>query len=166
MRFFIRDCFEPFNESIGQFDFAASHFLLHCANSEEALGNFASNVVKALKPGGKLLLVQSQLPRTVADQNVIRDLRGKLTPLISEVGGGDHCFVNIPVLLEGKTAFTFQANIWSKEKLMKNLEDAGFVNVKLLKPAYSPHVNASAAQKMENMDDPHLLFIAAEKAMN
>jgi len=165
--FVIKDCFEPFDNTFGQFDFAACTFVLpHCEN-EEKLGNLFENMFRFLKPKGIAMVTHGLLPTTVKDQQLIKDLVKYSLPLLSEVEGDPPTGVSSPTEARDASGlpYLFRDYYWSVEKVKKNLEVVGFSKILSSRPTLSDFVPLEEAKQWDAMDDgPCLSFITAMKS--
>lgn len=176
-RFLVRDCFQPIDDVFEQFDFAVTQFLLHECSNEADLQTYIKNVLRMLKPGGKLFIGQCPyVAVSQKDQEVIANLCGYLHPTKADSAGKDPFFARAPAFYPASPAvsetrrpytrrqmFTFTDHYWSKEKLISNLETAGFVNVELLPQKFPDEAPLFEANQMKSLAEP-VILIGAEKA--
>lgn len=166
LTFLVKDCFQPFDDDYGQFDFAASFFVVNCCDNEEKLRNFFANIFKVLKPNGKAFITDPPVAANVKDQKTINDLLGVLVPLKSDASGKEPLYWHVPATIVGQPnrgpLFAFANYHWSVKKMIKTLEDVGFINVRIYRPKWSNYVPQAVAEQIEALEKP-LIRIVAEK---
>lgn len=176
MRLIVQDCFQPIKESYTQFDLAACQFVLHSCESESKLATFLANVFNPLKPGGKICISLCPFANSKHDQEAIADIFGLLVPLKSDANGRDPFFTEVPSFrrakpeeaVEGKlytreVLLTLNDYFWSKEKIMKAMKEAGFVEIEILMPSkQSWDISPLEAKLAEELEEP-FVFIGGKK---
>jgi len=133
LRFAIHNCFQPIEQGYGQnFDFAVCFYVLHYAESEEAVQIFFKNALELLKPGGHLFVGQGPyVANTARDQEIVANLCGALPALRRQSRRSSTVyFDDLPAFLPSRlsvsetgrpftreAAFTFSDYNWPKKKV-------------------------------------------------
>jgi len=176
LRFIVKDCLKPFEKSHGGFDFAHATYFIYACKNETDLQIFLKNAYQMIKSHGKFYIGQNPFAaNTAEDQEIIGDLCGFFQPLKSDLIGRVPAYEEIPAFRPvsdperkpGKRftrdhVFNFQAYYWPKEKVMQKLEEAGFINVKLLPPLFPDDISMFEKKQIESLEEPFIL-IGAEK---
>jgi len=170
--FLIHDCFQPFKQNYGQFDFAQALFILYNCKDETELQNFLKNAYGCLKNNGKLFIGQTPTVKTLKDQDTIADLFGLVQPLKEVMGDNDPYFSPSDLAVKpappsvSKTGrpftrdrfFDVSNRFWSKEKVMENMVKVGFTEVKLLPPVFPDEVSPLEREQINSLEEPMLLI--------
>jgi len=168
VRFVVEDCLKPFDNTYGQFDFAACTFVVPSCEDEERLRNLFGNIFRCLKPNGKAVISHDSLPTTVKDQQALIKIAGFLVPLQSEAEGTDPARVVTTLTESGDASgslLTFHENYWSVEKVKKNLENLGFTKIWHSYPRWSDFMPLEESKQLDVMGDPRCLsFVIALKS--
>lgn len=174
--FAIEDCLKPITETYGQFDFVVGHFILHRCPDEAAIQIFFRNAINLLKPNGKIFIgMVPYVANNPKDRDIIADLGGFQHRLAAEVNGKDPVFVTAPAYRPGATEsgrpytreymFTFEEYAWSREKVIKNMEKEGFVNINSVPEAFPSDIQAIEQHQIKSLEEPYILVGATKPSL-
>jgi len=159
--FVVQDCFEPFSQVNGQFNFAVCHSVVNYCSNEEKLKILFTNIFQSLLKNGKILLSHPPMAATVKDQEAFAEASGLLVPLRNE-RHGEEPFLGESYMLQGDgTQKPVILCYWSQKKLMQVFEEVGFINVELIRPTWSDYYSDDLlARKLATMEEPFIAIIA------
>lgn len=119
------DCTNIPDHFHGQFDLATAMWLLHYAESREALAGFATSIASILRPNGRFVTVVQD--KFAVDHRSARF--GEIRTWVDEAGCEGNRQRIIPTGSDGSEICSFVIHCWSRDAYTQALRDAGFQNI-------------------------------------